>query len=298
MAITLDAPVSDLPTAVAGDEEAAVHATELLESDDEGVAEVAEGNEPDPIIKIRLRKPINDDVQKFAALKGETFDGHVDADGDIYIQHGEFRIYMEAGDCESVEDEPEVTKDKPAAAETETKPPVIETTAICLTMPTTSVLAMPSPADDPSNAAPEIPAAVDGQGTPTNSAAAAVVDPPAAYPPARPVDLVPAQPPKAKTPFELYQDARRDIERHMGELSLRVAELKREATSTKKAHEVATDELQELIESWQSGKFEAGLKASAKGDEPKQTGAPLEVATPADATTSATPARSWQSSQM
>jgi len=64
--------------------------------------------------------------------------------------------------------------------------------------------------------------------------------------------------------FERYQKDRREIERHIGELMLRAASLKREATTTKKAAEVATDELEELIDSWESGKYEQGLKAESR----------------------------------
>lgn len=265
MAITLDAPMSDVQSATGSVEsEAAAGAVELLEG---GSAEGVEESTgiADPTIKIRLRKPVEDAVQKFAALAGETFDAHVDADGDLYIKHGELRVYLESGDAEAIDEDRKV---ETTAAVAETTAAVVETTTTCLTFPTTSVLATPSPADLPdAGAQPSTP--------PENSATAA-----ANTQPTQPV--VPAVPsaPRAITPAERFDCDKLDIQEHMCNLMRRLSSLKRETASTKKAVEVATDELQDLIDSWENGKYEAGLLAEKAGDK-KPPATPPEPATSA-----------------
>ena len=287
MAIVLDLPTTTLFMLDSSpDESVAESAVDLIE----GTAE----EQLDTLVRIILRKPIEDPVTAFAALIGEQFDGRVDPDGDVYIQHGEHRIYMEEGDFEPVvADEPAASKParKPrkkksttAAAETVTAAAETITAAGETTAAAAETAAVTGPATDAELAAAdqaaeefsarELAAAVAVAETATVAVANLVTEltaKPAVDPAAVAEQAAIATDAKLAaaervvvSAFERYQKDRREIERHIGELMLRAASLKREATTTKKAAEVATDELEELIDSWESGKYEQGLKAESR----------------------------------
>lgn len=254
MAIVLDAPSADQNAAAAPDESVAAGASELIESN---AAEPFDPLDPDgeeerdPIITIKLRRAVEDTVVGYAALAGETLQAHIDGDGDVYLFHGpnnEHRIYMESGDFDLIEEAVN-------QAAGETKPPVDETKPeVSETKPED-----PAPPIAATAAAPET--AVTDATTTTTTTTTTPMPPVQHGSGTWPGAVVRADP----TPAERYERERQEMEHGIASLMLRIAELKAETSRTKKAVDVATDELYELIESWKSGKYEEGLKAEAAG---------------------------------
>lgn len=246
MTVTMELPATGLTETprpslhvVSEESQEAVAAAAALETPPEERATPEE-------ITVRILRNIDDTVSGFAAVRGETFIAHVDAQGDTYIPWQDSpkgdaqEIYLEAEEFEIVEPLADTLPDiNPTMEQMAGDAPMPQTE------PTTAAAGGCADGETPTATSSDQPATGNTQAEPATP-------PPAAADPATPAPVEPIQAAKL-SPRERYLRDKSTMEERLGALTIEEMKLKEQAKLTKKEREVLAEQLSNLIDGWERG---------------------------------------------